>query len=842
MKPFYNLISIFFLVLMSTQVQANEVIVKGQLKFSNGSPVVNHKVYVSADTSTTTLSCRDAKIVYTNPNGFYTATLNCPGNIVRVVISTENCDGSLLVERPQVSSSGVVEKNFIICNPGLSTNCESNFKFENTIGSRLTFHFNSTSSRVSTSADSIVKRRWRFGDGTIKEGNEINPSHTYPGKGIYEVCLTIYTAKGCEKTSCHRLVVEEPVPTCVAIFKFYQSTNSRLTFHFASESSHSTSNTDSIVKRGWRFGDGSIREGNEKNISHTFPGKGVYEVCLTIVTAKGCEKTFCQRIIIEEAPTNCAAIFKFEKSNANRFTFHFKSDSSHGASSTDKIVKRRWKFGDGTILEGNEINPFHTYPGKGVYEVCLTIVTSTGCEKTTCQRIIIEEAPTNCAAIFKFEKSNTNRFTFHFKSDSSHGASSTDKIVKRRWKFGDGTILEGNEINPVHTYPGKGVYEVCLTIVTSAGCEKTTCKKIEIEEPLRVDCNVEFNYTVAASNVKEIRFNSSITTATPADNISRLWRFGDGKESTEINPVHVYQQDGNYRVCLIIKTTSGCVKEICKLVEIRTPKCEAKFIYEMLPATISSTLGYTVRFNSSTSISNDTIVSRTWLFGDGSSANTLDTRHTYTQPGLYNVCLVIKTRSGCESRECKQVLVGPNALACTPDFTYERVSAHKIKFNSEMSKVAAGDEIIERTWIFGDASPVLTGNQRIVEKEYARPGVYTVCLKIKTAKGCENKICRQVRVEDNSPALSSITPIKIVALFPSPVHTQMTTEVWSLNNNIKASLAIYDIYGVKKWEMQKVLLQGNNVTVVATSSLLAGPYFFKVTTMYGVVSRPFYKL
>jgi hypothetical protein len=70
----------------------------------------------------------------------------------------------------------------------------------------------------------------------------------------------------------------------------------------------------------------------------------------------------------------------------------------------------------------------------------------------------------------------------------------------------------------------------------------------------------------------------------------------------------------------------------------------------------------------------------------------------------------------------------------------------------------------------------------------------------------------------------------------------MTTVVWSAPNNVAAELAIYDVYGNKKWSMNKNLLQGNNITIVPTAFLQAGPYIFRVTTSYGIKSRNFYKL
>jgi hypothetical protein len=115
-------------------------------------------------------------------------------------------------------------------------------------------------------------------------------------------------------------------------------------------------------------------------------------------------------------------------------------------------------------------------------------------------------------------------------------------------------------------------------------------------------------------------------------------------------------------------------------------------------------------------------------------------------------------------------------------------------------------------------------------------------LKIKTALGCENEVCKQIFVQDSTNISPTSEPIRIVNLYPNPVTIQMTTLVFSAFNNVAAELAIFDIYGVKKWSTNKTLMQGTNVTVIPTFMLATGPYIFKVNTTYGIKSKNFFKL
>src|SRR5207302_264190 len=96
----------------------------------------------------------------------------------------------------------------------------------------------------------------------------------------------------------------------------------------------------------------------------------------------------------------------------------------------------------------------------------------------------------------------------------------------------------------------------------------------------------------------------------------------------------------------------------------------------------------------------------------------------------------------------------------------------KFRFNSSMSSAAAKDSIIERRWNFGDGTTVSGKNEISFLKEFDKPGVYTVCLVIRTAKGCENKICLSIKVKETvtNPGVDE-APIKIVSIYPNPVRT-----------------------------------------------------------------------
>lgn len=178
---------------------------------------------------------------------------------------------------------------------------------------------------------------------------------------------------------------------------------------------------------------------------------------------------------------------------------------------------------------------------------------------------------------------------------------------------------------------------------------------------------------------------------------------------------------------------------------------------------------------------------------------------------------------------------------CTAYFTYLQQFV-SVKFNSNTSITVPNDSIISRKWSFGDGDSAY----RLVDPIhiYKKTGVCNVCLSIKTAKGCDSKICKTIVLNDSLPNLggSILEPVKIITLFPNPAHEKLNVVIWNLNTSTPAELSIVDIYGQKKWSNKATLNKGNNNVSVSVSMLLNGPYFFKVSTAFGVVSRMFYKL
>lgn len=849
MKTTLRLVLIIFLLFATNHLVANTVIVKGTLKDAANLPVANKKVRIYSIDSTNG-GCSLVHTTLSNPNGYYTDTLTCNRDIRQLLILVENCDGTTLQRDPAVGISNLVEVNFVLCASKPAPVCKAAFSYTSVATG---IRFNGAGAKASA-GDSIISRTWTFGDGSAAlTGNRIDPTHVYAKPGIYTACLTITTKLGCRSSYCQQVVFTPASNDCRAVAAITVEKLAPKKFRFNSSQS-STLAGDSIFQRIWKFGDGSSLDGNLINPLKEFRDTGSYTVCLSIRTVKGCEKQICISLLVKDSaagttvpPTNCKAQFGFAIEGK---TVKFNSANSYAGSGVDSIIGRTWVFGDGSApLTGNRVDPSHSYYKAGRYTACLYIKTKNGCESKTCLEFYIKDSisiPNTCKAYFTWTIKDS---LVMFNSAGSKAAGDNDSIISRTWYYADNTTsvsLGGNVTAPSYPYTKPGNYTVYLVIRTKAGCESKFSSVVTIPPP--TGCKAYFTWSIRDSLVM---FNSSGSKGSNETDsiISRKWYYADNNHlitlgGNVISPSYPYTKPGTYTVYLAIKTKSGCENKFSSAVTIQPPvtadACKAAFKY--------SQQNGVVYFNSSISRGStpaDTITGRTWIFGDSTAVlqgNRVDPSHSYAKAGKYLVILYLKTKSGCESKYSETITVGTVNCPVEVAFTAERVSLKKVAFNSSQSKALPGDSIIQRVWKFGD-NTILSGNEITTVKEFPLLGAYTTCLQVKTLNGCEAKACKPIVIGDtlNTPR-SSVDYIKIIQINPNPVITRMMATLYSRNSNVEAEITVFDIYGVPKLRLKRILQQGNNQVEMGCESLYQGPYFLKVTTKTGKDSKLFYKL
>jgi PKD repeat protein len=236
--------------------------------------------------------------------------------------------------------------------------------------------------------------------------------------------------------------------------------------------------------------------------------------------------------------------------------------------------------------------------------------------------------------------------------------------------------------------------------------------------------------------------------------ISWTWDFGDGTYQTIVYPgnpnvTHTYLGAAvTHNVCLSIQCNDSCTNMSCQTITIQPGGCIANFSYGD-----STNLPLQVQFIDLSQSSGGAINSWVWDFGDpGSGTSNTSTAqnpvHTFSQSGVYNVCLTIHgTDSTCFDMTCKMVAVGSNGN-CNAMFSYTSPpnALNPVQF-TDLS-TSTGSTVVSWFWDFGDPSSG-TSNTSTVQNPthiFSSPGNYTVCLTINAADSCFDVTCETINV------------------------------------------------------------------------------------------------
>jgi PKD repeat protein len=175
-------------------------------------------------------------------------------------------------------------------------------------------------------------------------------------------------------------------------------------------------------------------------------------------------------------------------------------------------------------------DPWHVFTHAGLFNVCLTISTSTGCTSTFCDSIIVGSNSSNCENWMTYTNSGLT-FTFEGHTHSIYPTTYA-------WDMGDGSPgLTGHVVT--HTYATPGTYSVTLTSVDSTGCAWTRTQTISVNPTVNLYGYVYLSESLYVDHglAELIRLDSGVATVVDSkefgDSLGMYW-FGD------VLPGHYY--------------------------------------------------------------------------------------------------------------------------------------------------------------------------------------------------------------------------------------------------------------------------------------------------------------
>ncbi len=597
----------------------------------------------------------------------------------------------------------------------------------------------------------IIKWYWDYGNGQ-KDTLTANTSRivTYTATGNYTVTLQVEASGGCKSLVFSRTITINPNP--LANF-----TSPVICFPSGSGQFFSTSGisdaSESQFTYSWNFGDGGTA--TTANPVHQFSIPGNYSVLLTVTSNKGCvDDTLRPLTSLYSQPV---AQFNMIPEMCPGDTAHF-TDQSTAANSS--VVKWFWDFGDNAT--DTLQNPQHTYPNAGTYIVKLYVRSAVGCSSDTFSRtVIVNRVPT---ANFTIGAPSCKGQPIVFTSTS---VANSGNLARWQWDFGDGTLLDVTNGNPVtHSYPAIISYNVSLRVSSDKGCISTLVTK-PVVIGLAPTVNFGLPQVCLSDPYAEFTDSSTIANGT-ASSFQHLWNFGDANAtpanpntSTIKNGRHRYTSVGMYTVRLIVTAASGCSDTLTKQVTINGGAPVANFAIRN-NGNICSSDSLIIQNQSSVNFGSITKLEIYWDYGNNPGLVLIDnapiTNKIYYHPypnstqisNQYTVRMVAYSGGVCVNEISKMVTVYSNPTVGITLNPQQVCLGNAINFQDTATN--PGFSIAAWSWVFGDNT---NGGNRNISHTYSQAGTYNVTLRSTTTDGCSSPVVTKQVIVNAIPQVNA---------------------------------------------------------------------------------------
>jgi gliding motility-associated-like protein len=288
------------------------------------------------------------------------------------------------------------------------------------------------------------------------------------------------------------------------------------------------------------------------------------------------------------------------------------------------------------------------------------------------------------------------------------------------WNLGDG-IFTSTKDSTSFFIDQETNYLLDFNIMNSWGCTDTLLD-VEITS---VRSFIDFEADSTSCTQDFVNFTNL---STGNDISGYVWDFGDGNFSSEKDPQHRYEAEGNYTVCLTVVEALGCERTVCKeqLVSVINPI--ADFTADVTEADCPPLL---VNFTNNSSFAD----SYTWDFGDNSGQSTLENpSHIYNSVDNFDVILV-----AMRGDACADTLIIPEYIQITGPKGNFSMTSDSSCLPLTVTFIGDSDSEYEYVWDFGNGevlSPPANQSTDTVIYQYNEIGSFTPKLFLKNETGC----------------------------------------------------------------------------------------------------------
>ncbi|MBX2964263.1 MAG: PKD domain-containing protein [Cyclobacteriaceae bacterium] len=362
----------------------------------------------------------------------------------------------------------------------------------------------------------------------------------------------------------------------------------------------------------------SIEE-NPPLINYILPG--IYRV--TLKASRGNSDFYFTQTVNVSSSVAPDIIFQTQNVCASH-PISFFSENTSG-----NIVIYDWNFGDAGT--SSSPNPTHVYTTADTYDVNLNVTASNGCSNVAQEQLTVFNQPVADFTLPAVSPICTNQ-NYLFTNSTSFDAG-----ISPSWEWSVNGIPISTNQNLEFLFVNAVSQEIKLK-ATIPGCESEATKSIG---SVVTGPNVDFSITGQCEDAP-VSFTNNTTGVVS----SYAWDFGDGQNSTAVNPVTAFNNPGTYQVNLSATNAAGCVNTKNKPITIYS-KPQTNFSVALPPFSCNGTPTQFTDLTPNPFDSN--ITSWLWNFGEGGTSTLRNPQHTFTSAGGYNVSLTATTNFGCST-------------------------------------------------------------------------------------------------------------------------------------------------------------------------------------------------
>ena len=515
------------------------------------------------------------------------------------------------------------------------------------------FAVNFSGSGSSDPDGTIASYAWDFGNGQTAAGD--SPSATYNTAGTFTTTLVVTDDKGATGTATQVITVAPKpnvLPTAVANVVSVAGTIP-LTVNLSA--ANSTDSDGTIAGYAWDFGNGTSATGVTTQV--TYPTAGVFTVTLTVTDNQGGVGTQTLAIDVSTNPNIAPTAALTTSATSGTAPLSVSFDGSGSADVDGTIVGYAWNFGNGQ--SGSGTTPSATYSIPGSYPVTLTVTDNRGATSVATTTIVVSKPP-NQSPTAALAATPSTGIAPQLVALSSAGSSDPDGAISSyAWNFGNGNT--GTGPSPSVVYPTAGVYTITLTVTDNDGATNAKSTSVTIAAANILPVAVIQATPTTGSAPLLVSVNGASSSDADGSIVSYAWQFGNGQTATGATASTTYTTTGTFTLRLTVTDDKGATKSTTTPIVVSGSN--QKPVPALLALPTSGTAPFLVSVSAVGSVDPDgSIVSYSWDFGNGQTAQGLQSQVTYTTAGTYVITLTVRDNKNATASTTETIVVDPPTI------------------------------------------------------------------------------------------------------------------------------------------------------------------------------------